>query len=100
MAEMPETQEAPCPYDECGETLVMFMPRTVARGDVSRNEAIITMEIPVDKQPYMEHIAAKHAAKFAELCEAAAESNKRMLLPRDVDGTILQAGQQIGAKYL
>lgn len=96
---MPETQEAPCPYDGCGEKLVMVMPKLVPGGyDERTNSAIIT-EVPAERQPYCEHIAAKHPEKFTELCESTAESNTRMLMPRDVDGTILQPGQVIGAKY-
>lgn len=84
-----------CPH--CS-AMQLFLPDMLERSDSgSPFSTAVYVKFPVE---WTLHVAVEHPAAFEEIVQRCVEANHGIrAMPRDVDGTLLARGAEVGASY-
>lgn len=86
--------EIMCPH--CSG-MQLFLPETITRSDVGPFSTAVYVKFPVQ---WTLHVATEHPDAFEGLVQRCVEANRRIdAMPRDVDGSLLPQGAEVGATY-
>lgn len=83
-----------CPH--CS-ALELFLPDMLKRSDHGSFATAVYIKFPVQ---WTLHVATEHPDAFEEIVERCVQANRTIdAMPRDVDGTLLPQGAEVGASY-